>query len=147
MYRAVRLKQETYWSICGGFRNEAGNTCSRILPGTKEEGRSDMKGIELGKERRKAFSERLKELADDYYYDYQDTPPISANTMERMNSLLAGTRNPTIEELIQISEDYDVSINYLLTGDELFPSLHRVPEKDAKRLQDEIEELRPEPEV
>ena len=38
---------------------------------------------------------------DDYYYDYQDTPPISANSMERMNSLLGGTRNPTVEELIQ----------------------------------------------
>ena len=38
---------------------------------------------------------------DDYYYDYQDTPPISANSMERMNSLPGGTRNPTVEELIQ----------------------------------------------
>ena len=44
---------------------------------------------------RKAFSDRLKELADDYYYNYMDTPPISTSTMERMNSLLAGTRNPT----------------------------------------------------
>ena len=64
-----------------------------------------------------------------------------------MNSLLAGTRKPTIEELIAISEEYDVSINYLLTGDELFPSLHRIPEKDAERLLEEIEELRPEPEI
>ena len=38
---------------------------------------------------------------DDYYYDYQDAPPISANSMERMNSLPGGTRNPTVEELIQ----------------------------------------------
>ena len=96
---------------------------------------------------RKAFSDRLKELADDYYYTYQDTPPISAATPERMNSLLAGTRNPTYQELIQISEDYDVSINYLLTGDEKYPSLHRVPKRDAERLLAEIEELRPEPEV
>ena len=65
--------------------------------------------------------------------------------MERMNSLLAGTRNPTIEELIQISSDYDVSINFLLTGDKMFPSLHQLPKKEAKRLLDEIEELRPEP--
>ena len=105
-----------------------------------------MKGIELGKDRREEFSKRLRELADDYYYDYQDTPPISANTMERMNSLLDGTRNPTIEELIQISLDYDVSINYLLTGDEMYPSLHRIPKEDAKRLLDEIEAMRPEPE-
>ena len=105
-----------------------------------------MKGIELGAERRTEFSERLKELADDYYYDHQDTPPISTNTVERMNSLLGGTRNPTIEELIQISVDYDVSINYLLTGDEMYPSLHQIPKKDAKRLLDEIEELRPKPE-
>ncbi len=96
---------------------------------------------------RKAFSDRLKELADDYYYNYMDTPPISASTMERMNSLLAGTRNPNYQELIQISEDYDVSINYLLTGDEMSPSLHRVPKKDAERLMAEIEELRTEPEV
>ena len=105
-----------------------------------------MKGIEIGAKKRAEFSERLKELADDYYYDHQDTPPISASTMERMNSLLGGTRNPTIEELIQISSDYDVSINYLLTGDEMFPSLHQIPKKDAKRMLDEIEELRPEPE-
>ena len=98
-------------------------------------------------EMRKAFSDRLKELADDYYYTYQDTPPISASTVERMNSLLAGTRNPTYQELIQISEDYDVSINYLLTGDEMYPSLHKVPKKNAERILAEIEELRPEPEV
>ena len=28
-----------------------------------------MKGIELGKDRREEFSKRLRELADDYYYD------------------------------------------------------------------------------
>lgn len=103
-----------------------------------------MKGIELGKERRKAFSDRLKELCDEFYYEAQDTPPISTDTMERMNSLLSGTRNPTIDELIQISEDFDVSINYLLTGDEMFPSLHRIDKKNAERLMEEIEELTPE---
>ena len=104
-----------------------------------------MKGIEMGSQMRKGFSDRLKELADDYFYYHEDTPPISAASMERMNSLLAGTRNPTIEELIQISSDYDVCINFLLTGDEMFPSLHQLPKKEAKRLLDEIEELRPEP--
>ena len=94
-----------------------------------------------------SFSERLKELCSDYYETYMDTPPIPVKSMERMNSLLAGTRKPTIEELIAISEEYDVSINYLLTGDELFPSLHRIPEKDAERLLEEIGELRPEPEI
>ena len=93
-----------------------------------------------------SFSERLKKLCDDYYYEYQDTPPIPVKSMERMNSLLGGTRKPTVEELIAISEEYDVSINYLLTGDEMFPSLHRIPEKDAKRILEEIEDLRPEPE-
>ncbi len=105
-----------------------------------------MKGIELGKDRRLAFSERLRELCDDYYGTFMDTPPISADTMERMNSFLSGTRNPTIDELIQISEDYDVSINYLLTGDEMFPSLHKIDKKNAERILDEIEELKPEPE-
>ncbi len=76
-----------------------------------------------------------------------DTSPISASTMERMNSLLAGTSNPTCRELIQISEDCDVSINYVLTGDEMYPSLHRVPKKDAERIISEIEKLRPEPDV
>ena len=94
-----------------------------------------------------SFSERLKALCSDYYETYMDTPPIPVKSMERMNSLLAGTRKPTIEELIAISEEYDVSINYLLTGDELFPSLHRIPEKDAERLLEEIGELRPEPEI
>ena len=98
-------------------------------------------------EMRKAFSDRLKELCDDYYMTYMDTPPVSASTVERMNSLLAGTRNPTYQELVQISEDYDVSINYLLTGDELYPNLHKIPQKDVQRLMDEIENLRPEPDV
>ena len=106
-----------------------------------------MKGIELGKEIRKAFSDRLKELCDDYYYEAQDTPPISADTVERMNALLAGTRNPTIDELIQISEDFDVSINYLLTGDEMFPSLHLLDKDDADGLIKKIERMRPKPEL
>ena len=45
------------------------------------------------------FAARLKQLADDYYAETYDTPPIVTKTMERMNSLLAGTRNPTIELL------------------------------------------------
>ena len=94
-----------------------------------------------------SFAERLRELCNDYYYYYQDTPPIPVKSPERMNALLGGTRKPTMEELILISEEYDVSINYLLTGDEMFPSLHRVPEMDAKRIMDMIEELRPEPEL
>lgn len=61
------------------------------------------------------FSDRLKELCSDYYdMTGGDTPPIVTSTMERMNSLIAGTRNPTMEELIAISEAYDVSINYLV---------------------------------
>ena len=64
-----------------------------------------------------------------------------------MNSLLRGTRKPTVEELVAISEAYDVSINYLLTGDELFPSLHRIPMKDQKRLLEDIADLKPEVEI
>lgn len=41
------------------------------------------------------------------------------STHTRMNSLLAGTRKPTMDELVAISEAYDVSINYLLVGDEM----------------------------
>ena len=91
-----------------------------------------------------SFSENFREVVGDYYYRHQDTPPIPVRTMERMNSLLGGTRKPTIEELIAISKAYDVSINYLLTGDELYPSLHQIPEEDAERILMEIEDLKPE---
>ena len=94
-----------------------------------------------------SFSERLKELCDDYYETYMDTPPIPVKSMDRMNSLLSGSRKPMVDELIAISETYDVSINYLLTGDEMFPSLHQLKKNDAERIMREIEELRPEPEI
>ena len=91
------------------------------------------------------FAERLKELCSDYFdMTGGETPPIVTNTMERMNSLIAGTRNPTMEELIAISEAYDVSINYLVTGDEWFPSLRRLKKRDAEKILNEIEELKPE---
>lgn len=70
----------------------------------------------------KTFADRLRQLCDDYYYDYMDTPPCPVSSYERMNSLLGGTRRPTIDELVKISEAYDVSINYLLSGDEMFQS-------------------------
>lgn len=68
------------------------------------------------------FSERLKGLCNEYYETYMEVPPMPVSTHTRMNSLLSGTRKPTMEELVAISGVYDVSINYLLTGDELFPS-------------------------
>ena len=49
-----------------------------------------------------------------------------------------------MEELIAVSEAYDVSINYLVTGDELFPSLHRLKKRDAEKILNEIEMLKPE---
>lgn len=93
------------------------------------------------------FSERLKQLCVDYYETMMDDPPIVTKTMERMNSLISGTRSPTMEELIAISEAYDVSINYLVKGDEWFPSLRRLKKKDAKRILNEIEKLKPELEI
>ena len=92
-----------------------------------------------------SFAGRLRQLCDDYYYDYMDTPPCPVSSYNRMNSLLGGTRKPTMDELVQISEAFDVSINYLLTGDELFPSLHRVEKKKAEDILRMIEDLRPEP--
>ena len=91
-----------------------------------------------------SFAKRLQEICNDYYETYMEKPTIPVSSMDRMNSLLGGSRKPTVEELITISEAYDVSINYLLTGDELFPSLHRIPMKDQKRLLEEIEDLKPE---
>ncbi len=93
------------------------------------------------------FAERLKQRCVDYYETMMDDPPIVTNTMERMNSLIAGTKNPTMEELIAISEAYDVSINYLVTGAEWFPSLHRLKKRDAERVLNEIEMLKPEVEL
>ncbi len=93
-----------------------------------------------------SFAGRLRQLCDDYYYDYMDTPPCPVSSYNRMNSLLGGTRKPTMDELVQISEAFDVSINYLLTGDELFPSLHRVEKKKAEDILRMIEDLRPESE-
>ena len=93
----------------------------------------------------KTFAGRLRQLCNDYYNDYMDTPPCPVASTERMNSLLGGTRKPTVNELVKISEAYDVSINYLLTGDEMFPSLHRLGKKDAESILRSIEELRPDP--
>ena len=71
-----------------------------------------------------------------------DTPPCPVSSYERMNSLLEGTRKPAMDELVKISEAYDVSINYLLTGDEMFPSLRRLGKKEAEKILQAIEELR-----
>ena len=94
-----------------------------------------------------SFANRLKEICDDYYYNYMETPPIPVKSMQRMNSLLDGTRKPTVEELVAISEAFDVSINYLLTGDELFPSLHQISKKDQQRILAVIEDLKPDIEI
>ena len=89
----------------------------------------------------------LGEICNDYYETYMETPPIPVSSIERMNSLLGGTRKPTVDELVAISEAFDVSINFLLTGDELFLSLHQIPKKEQKRLLQEIEDLKPEIEI
>ena len=47
--------------------------------------------------------------------------------------------------IIIISEAYDVSINYLLTGDTMFPSLHRLEKKEADNMIKAIEQLKLEP--
>lgn len=93
----------------------------------------------------KTFADRLGQLCNDYYNDYMDAPPCPVSSYERMNSLLRGTRKPTMDELIKISEAYDVSINYLLTGDTMFPSLHRLEKKEADNMIKAIEQLKLEP--
>ncbi|HBA47886.1 MAG TPA: hypothetical protein DCZ91_08830 [Lachnospiraceae bacterium] len=90
----------------------------------------------------KTFADRLRQLCNIYYNDYMDMPPCPVSSYERMNSLLKGTRKPTMDELIKISEAYDVSINYLLTGDEMFPGLRRLGKKEAEKILQAIEELR-----
>ena len=94
-----------------------------------------------------SFADRLKQLCSDYYNNYMEAPPCPVSSYTRMNSLLAGTRKPTLEELVNISEAYDVSINYLLTGDKLFPSLHLLKREDAELILNTIEKLRPEPDL
>ena len=92
-----------------------------------------------------SFAGRLRQLCNDYYSEYMDTPPCPVSSYTRMNSLLEGTRKPTMDELVKISEAFDVSINYLLTGDEMFPSLHMLDKEEAENILRTIEELRPEP--
>lgn len=91
----------------------------------------------------KLFTERLKQICDDYYNYYMDVPPCPVSSYNRMNALLQGTRKPTIDELVKISEAFDVSINYLLTGDEMFPSLHSLEKKEAEKILWTIEKLKP----
>ena len=50
----------------------------------------------------------------------------------------------TTDYLHATAEAYDVSINYLVTGDEWFPSLRRLKKRDAEKILDEIEILKPE---
>lgn len=102
-----------------------------------------MQGMDIVED---SFAGRLRQLCNDYYYEYMDTPPCPVASYSRMNSLLGGTRKPTTDELVKISEAFDVSINYLLTGDEMFPSLHRIERKRAEEILEMIEELKPEPE-
>ena len=52
-----------------------------------------------------------------------------------------------MDELVKISEAFDVSINYLLTGDEMCPSLHMLKKEVAEKILRTIEELRPEPDL
>lgn len=52
-----------------------------------------------------------------------------------------------MDELVKISETFDVSINYLLTGDELFPSLHMLKKEEAENILRTIEGLKPEPDL
>lgn len=49
-----------------------------------------------------SIAKRLQEICSDYYETYMETPPIPVSSMERMNSLLGGTRKPTVEELLAI---------------------------------------------
>ena len=87
-----------------------------------------------------SIAERLQELCDNYW-----EPPVPEGmSVSRWESLIRGTRKPTIEDLVLLSLAFDVSINYLVTGDELFPSLHRIPEKDLQKMKDQIYLLTPE---
>ena len=94
-----------------------------------------------------SFAGRLRQLCNDYYNEYMDTPPCPVSSYTRMNSLLGGTRKPTMDELVKISEAFDVSIKYLLTGDELFPSLHMLKKEEAENILRTIEGLKPEPDL
>lgn len=85
-----------------------------------------------------SFSERFRELCYEYCDVEHPDPPVDGIPAGRFNSLISGTREPTPEELLIISEGFNVSINYLMTGDELFPSLHGLKKKDSKRILEEI---------
>lgn len=55
-----------------------------------------------------------------------------------MNGFQDGSEKPEIDELLILSEIFNVSVNQLFTGDRLFPCLHELEDEDAKRLLAEI---------
>ena len=83
-----------------------------------------------------SFSKRFRELCIEYCDIENPDPPVNGISESRFNSLISGTRKPTPEELLIILEGFNVSINYLMTGDELFPSIHGLKKKDAQRILD-----------
>jgi len=89
-----------------------------------------------------SFAKRLRELCREYYDEYQEVAPVPVSSYTRMNSLQSDKGKPTLKELMAISEAYDVSLNYLLTGDSLFPSLHMLSEKQSEGILQDIEYLK-----
>ena len=86
----------------------------------------------------RGFSKRFCDLCEEYCDIENPDPPVNGISSSRFNALTSGARKPTLEELLIISEGFNVSINYLITGDELFPSLHGLKKKDVKRILEEI---------
>lgn len=88
------------------------------------------------------FTRRFRELCEEYCDIEHPEPPCDGIPISRFNALISGKSKPTPEELLIISKGFDVSINYLLTGDKLFLSLHGLKKKDTQRLLEEIENLK-----
>ena len=87
------------------------------------------------------ISKNLTRLCEEYDDGEAGEPPCPLS-VSRMNSILAGTHKPSLDELLILSEAFDVSINKLLKNDDLFPSLHGLKKRDQDRLLAEIAELK-----
>ena len=81
------------------------------------------------------FGKRLQQLRKDKDMIQEDLAPELYISIEYLKKLETGKRRPSLELLISISEYFDVSTDYLLTGKE------RICRQTKKRLNNVMAEL------
>ena len=81
------------------------------------------------------FGKRLQQLRKDKDMIQEDLAPELYISIEYLKKLETGKRRPSLDLLISISEYFDVSTDYLLTGKE------RICRQTKKRLNNVMAEL------